>query len=735
MAPTSEIDASDTGLCYLCAAVDFSGVADKGITVLRNVGKDFAQSRSQSCPLCDVIAWILVTIPEEVEKDNLRLISGKNVRGQRGYYNRFQIWEFQATTRATALTLVRDTDIYDNGPSVGYCSWAWPDHRLAVLTDEVQKLHHVSPYLLPSIINTHQVDFGKVKGWLDACHHNHKKCGTVKRPKVPIQVIDCHSLQLLEAPKDCQYVTLSYVWGNSQTDSDDLSKAPATIRDAMQVTVTLGYRYLWIDRYCIHQNEPGDKAAQIKQMDLVYSGSVFTIIAAAGQSPEYGLPGVGHRPREEQMSRVVRGRHLIGALDHPRDLVTDSVWMTRAWTYQEGMLAKRRLIFTEQQVYFDCQKMWVEELGKDLRGSDVGIRLTISGGGYGPKHSMFESMNCGNDSEAIFDIISSYSTRSLSFTNDRLNGLQGLLNALAAEDQPAYHVQGVPIISKSRDYQACGPRRTMPKWPLETAFMVGMTWSVKPQLRPDTEFPSWSWLAWSGQVRWPTTNEAVMSMNMYWIDKFHDLPPRSDSLVWVEFSQDDIRSLDVYMSSVQTLGLSQPMVVHIESDTFEVNLLRLTRPLEVSFTFKANLAKGDETRRYLIPSGDWAVWKSPSGGCSYSSFKLFDTRIDLNSNSASIAVPGLFKVLVLAKHDRGENGDFAEGKVLRRVITGRRVDSSEIATYEVVGHVTRKKEHLTRNKLISFSTDDEDLFNRWEASDSMPEKTMPEVKREKVRLV
>jgi hypothetical protein len=42
---------------------------------------------------------------------------------------------------------------------------------------------------------------------------------------------------------------LSYVWGGTKSSGKDQDKFPATICDAITVTVQLGYRYLWVDQY------------------------------------------------------------------------------------------------------------------------------------------------------------------------------------------------------------------------------------------------------------------------------------------------------------------------------------------------------------------------------------------------------------------------------------------------------------------------------------------------------
>jgi hypothetical protein len=77
----------------------------------------------------------------------------------------------------------------------------------------------------------------------------------------------------------------------------DFEKLPATIRDAIIVVLALGYRYLWIDRYCIEQADCPARHSQIQQMGNIYNSASITIIAAAGSTPYHGLPGVSQTPR------------------------------------------------------------------------------------------------------------------------------------------------------------------------------------------------------------------------------------------------------------------------------------------------------------------------------------------------------------------------------------------------------------------------------------------------------
>lgn len=69
-----------------------------------------------------------------------------------------------------------------------------------------------------------------------------------------------------------EYLALNYCWGDSQpfiTKIQNLktmksgfpvSAFPMTFRDAVQVTRSLGIRFLWIDALCIMQDSSGDKS-------------------------------------------------------------------------------------------------------------------------------------------------------------------------------------------------------------------------------------------------------------------------------------------------------------------------------------------------------------------------------------------------------------------------------------------------------------------------------------------
>jgi hypothetical protein len=66
-------------------------------------------------------------------------------------------------------------------------------------------------------------------------------------------------------------------------------------------------------------------------MDVIYSAASLVIIAAAGDDPEYGLPGVGSRARTPQQSIKLEDCTLLQIFPEPDRELEGSTWLSRGW--------------------------------------------------------------------------------------------------------------------------------------------------------------------------------------------------------------------------------------------------------------------------------------------------------------------------------------------------------------------------------------------------------------------
>jgi hypothetical protein len=145
----------------------------------------------------------------------------------------------------------------------------------------------VNPYPMLGCTPLRSFCFSKVQEWHQTCGWCAELPFTEQRGKINtappgIRVIDVAAMKIVSAPENCVYVALSYVWGQI-ADPIRATKAnrevmemnnglrklniPRTIREALIVVESLGFRYFWVDSLCIIQDDPEYQMQQIKAMD------------------------------------------------------------------------------------------------------------------------------------------------------------------------------------------------------------------------------------------------------------------------------------------------------------------------------------------------------------------------------------------------------------------------------------------------------------------------------------
>ncbi|XXH04197.1 hypothetical protein Hte_010611 [Hypoxylon texense] len=347
------------------------------------------------------------------------------------------------------------------------------------------------------------IPFAALRGCIAHCRRSHyQACVRKLFPNASafkLRLIDCRdpARKVIQAPTDCKYVALSYVWGDVSNSST--TQYPKAVEDAIIATLSMELQYLWVDAYCIDQNNASDKHQQIAQMGSIYANAEITFVAAAGIDSTYGLPGISRTCRQ-QGTVAIDGVTLLEAFPHTFYSVQESVWASRGWTFQEAFLSPRRLIFTDSGVSFLCNRMCIAEWEKlplhAIPASSTSLFGTIIPCAY----------NNGLEDDGPMQIsvynaesmLREYSRRRLSYGSDALNASLGIIQLL--EGMNLYSVWGVLTH--------------------DTAYPQMMIyWHHKSPTRRRPGFPSWSYLGWEGQFdiaydNWPKDTLATLRVSI-----------------------------------------------------------------------------------------------------------------------------------------------------------------------------------------------------------------------------
>ncbi|KAK3343477.1 heterokaryon incompatibility protein-domain-containing protein [Lasiosphaeria hispida] len=341
-----------------------------------------------------------------------------------------------------------------------------------------------------------EVDMERVASWIRRCREEHgPRCveGYLAVADHPIRVpgffvIDVNRKCLTTLPGGMEYVALSYVWGKSNhvntTKSNvdlfrvdgafDRVRLPKTIRDAIEVTARLGYRFLWVDAVCIAQDDETTKPLLIGSMDAVYGNAALTIVAASGHHAAAGFLRSRNRANSDPESNFavqeISPGFSLGVIPFFDGELMHCPHAQRGWTYQEGCLSPRCLVFLDGLAYFVCRtNVWREDLVAE--SSDI---LPFEGANILGKTS--SEWPWGR----YADHVRAFASRDLTYPSDVLYAFSGIEKALARSMDGTKMWYALPA----------------------AAFDWAILWSAPPggRLQRRQGFPSWSWTGWAGDI-------------------------------------------------------------------------------------------------------------------------------------------------------------------------------------------------------------------------------------------
>lgn len=341
------------------------------------------------------------------------------------------------------------------------------------------------------------------------------------------------------------YLALSYCWGGDQPYKTTQARIrsqqfqlewtllPATIRDAIRVTVGLGFNHLWVDSLCIVQDElQAHKAKQIAQMPQIYSNAVVTLAASKSVRADDGFLDEVHiasmtrlavklryADRKNSMSGSIFVVEFTGESNmEPLDL--------RGWTFQERHLSTRMVDFDARCVYWSCLteppgrlrdgwglfkpksnssklRAWyalrrlhdADKPASDALGRRSSTSSSSSAASRGRRDACEGTSYYQTVLEEFYSVVADYTERILSIPQDRILAVSGMAEMFG------------PILDD--DYAAGLWRRSLPSSLLWNISRDGRDLHGDPSFvadvglrrRPERfQAPSWSWAAVNGRV-------------------------------------------------------------------------------------------------------------------------------------------------------------------------------------------------------------------------------------------
>ncbi|CAG7561987.1 unnamed protein product [Fusarium equiseti] len=512
------------------------------------------------------------------------------------------------------------------------------------------------------------------------------------------RAIDVETQGLVVPSGDISYTALSYVWGgilhtkteiervewvNSLFESETsirptthrlrVENLPTTIQDATKLTSLMVWRYIWIDLLCIHQNDTADKEVLVKRMHYIYEQASFTIVAASGQDANAPLAGL-FSPRDTESIGEIKLKNdsilMVPARPQLPELLAETVWATRGWTFQEDVLSRRCLYFTSTEVFYSCKEHLKEyPLTREADYDGFGIgrfnewresyvletrlsRTTYQAASlwnegwnrFGKASSCLRSRATVLNSNVIAEectrletrasfeeyakFVADYSQRQLSDPGDVVEAMMGIFNKF--NDTPNIKAHGM----------------------IGGLLELNLLWVPlkETSLRRREGFPSWSWAGWVGPVvyeiieyglpRWVfrPKGSLIATLKRWRLSNGPD-PYPSDPL------PDDLRSPGVlniytYVAKISSLTYESSSVVRKDATAFNVPIL------------VARIDNGDEEIA-IIP--DFTITSNPEGDYVLAMIGKGERRDEtdnIDSSGPSSSLMTEYIVLLLKK--RGE---------------------------------------------------------------------------------
>ncbi|CAM1504533.1 Fc.00g021240.m01.CDS01 [Cosmosporella sp. VM-42] len=363
---------------------------------------------------------------------------------------------------------------------------------------------------------------------IDAClmYHPHCEASQPKGHFTPTRLVSIRPGAGIHVALRCRkarYAALSHCWGEEakwpacRLTSNNYEKhltdipwdtLPQTFQDSITFARGLYIDYIWIDSLCIIQNDEADWKAESGSMCDVYSNSHVTLAALVSKDSTeglfhrrrpihiYTLPWRSNLYRHLQAIRVLKSTHRQ---EEPfSNYITRygqecAPLFSRAWTFQERLVAPRVVFFGKRELVWECF---------ESQSCECRIRRTLT-------NTPSPDMTAGKTLKAFYGkgsrktgpyntrhhLVHEYSPLALTKASDRLPAIAAIAEQISR--------------SNPSDKYLCGLWQS--SLPLELLWTLSRTPRQHQDLSLPQSAPSWSWASVAEQVIWfgvPSTKSA-----------------------------------------------------------------------------------------------------------------------------------------------------------------------------------------------------------------------------------
>jgi hypothetical protein len=360
-----------------------------------------------------------------------------------------------------------------------------------------------------------------ISRWAQNCLQNHPGCvpagATTSQSWYPTRLLDLSTVPptneetvrlVISAnnPPKGSYVTLSHCWGDTNIvklisktlvsfcQGLELSTLPTTFQHAIAVTRSLGFQYLWIDSLCIIQDSKSDWEREAPTMIQVYQNLIINISAIQSTNSNGGL-FVQRNPNtltppciQLSFPNNHKQNVKLSFIHYWKDEVEQAPLTTRAWVVQERILSPRIVHFGREEVFWECKEHAISESFPRTfpRTNYLARYLTVSNDPFTTRKHVSQKSKIEHllPLRPWFQIISSYSKANLTYWEDRLVALAGVVRLFENVLDDKFYAG---IWRKNLVFRLA--------WNVDYDTQGTSLQSVLRPGQPDAnKFPSWSWL-------------------------------------------------------------------------------------------------------------------------------------------------------------------------------------------------------------------------------------------------